>query len=137
MSDKTELWQFYQMVKFEALEPINFRRFGVITACNPGSEPLSDAVNAQRNRDMVAEFITKGWRYMAVNVGSPDMTWCEPSFVVEASQADLHRVSKKTQQNAYYWVDNGMLILVPVNLAPEFQPVVIGRFEHSVVESMK
>ncbi|WP_161569593.1 DUF3293 domain-containing protein [Veronia nyctiphanis] len=130
MPESSILWKHYQTPCFDVPTSIDFSSFGIITASNPESIAHTDAQNNERNAQLEHYISECGWEYVSLTAGSPDMLWQESSFAVKANRSDLFAVSETWQQNAFYWVNNKNLILVPVLLAPHFQPVNLGHFDN-------
>jgi hypothetical protein len=96
------------------------RRFTLITAQNPFSQPLPDAENAKRNNQMRLEIETRGWAYGDSSGSSPDQTWREDGFVIwDAPVQDVLELGRRFEQNAIVygeadrvalgWCDTGEL----------------------------
>lgn len=72
-----------------------------VTACNPGSMPLSDEENRARTECLRDSLIAPGMRfYPGVAVGDDD-SWREASFLVlDLSEGDALGLAKRFGQNA-------------------------------------
>src|SRR6186713_2327069 len=53
-----------------------------ITAWNPGSQPLDEAVNRQRNDALARDAAAGGFGILRGRGHSPDRDWCEESYLV-------------------------------------------------------
>ncbi|MFP3589312.1 DUF3293 domain-containing protein, partial [Paraburkholderia sp. SIMBA_055] len=54
-----------------------------VTACNPFSEPLDDAANAERQETLAVELMQRGWTFIEGVGQHPSNDWTgEASFLV-------------------------------------------------------
>ena len=58
------------------------RRFSLVTAANPRSEPWSDTDNALRNFELDESLIAYGWEYDQSLGSSPTGEWYEKGFII-------------------------------------------------------
>ena len=105
-----EIWLAYCEPYFQFQAQYDRAQFAVITAWNPGSKPLSDKDNNQRNlnlfEDLAHCYSQKVW------VGNQDFSWKEESFAVAITKELAVRLGKKYQQNAVYFVEKDRLFLL-------------------------
>lgn len=76
-----------------------------LTACNPHSQPLAAAANAQRQAALASELTRRGLAF-ATGVGQhPDNGWPgEASYLVFGLDLDAaKRLAAQLQQNAFVW----------------------------------
>ena len=76
----------------------------IMTACNPRSEPLSEAVNIARHQALGAELAEAGITAM-LNVGydPADPTWSEPGYTLPgADMATAVDLARRWEQNAVF-----------------------------------
>jgi hypothetical protein len=72
-----------------------------VTACNPGSVPLSDDENRARTDELRETLVETGLRFYAGVAVAPDGDWREPSFLVlDLSEGDALRLAREFEQNA-------------------------------------
>jgi len=76
-----------------------------VTACNPTSQSLDDAANAQRHADLREELQRLGLPFLEGAGRHPDNGWpAEPSFLVLGLEFDEAReLGNRWQQNAVVW----------------------------------
>ncbi|GAL37988.1 hypothetical protein JCM19240_2912 [Vibrio maritimus] len=110
MSIDAQLWSAYSSIAMRFLTEWECDSYAVITACNPRSRKLSDEENCIKNRELernLADFC-----HVSVNVGDPSFEWVEASFAVDIPFSQACELAQKYEQNAIYWVENGVLFLV-------------------------
>lgn len=72
----------------------------LISACNPWSQPLSDAANARRTGDLRRRIEASGCRWKPARGRSPDSSWIEPGFLVQADDDRVDAWARHFQQHA-------------------------------------
>lgn len=110
MSIDAYLWRAYSEICIEFITEWDSENYVIITAWNPQSRKLSNELNRIKNLDL--EQRLKIYDYQNVKVGNPSFSWVEDSFAVEMTLAQGCELAQKYQQNAIYWVENGVLFLV-------------------------
>jgi hypothetical protein len=110
MSIDAQLWSAYSNIAMHFLTAWECDSYAVITACNPRSHQLSDEENCIKNRELERNLV--GFQHASVNVGDPSFEWVEASFAVDISFSLACELAQKYEQNAIYWVENGVLFLV-------------------------
>jgi hypothetical protein len=110
MSIDAQLWSAYSSIAIRFLSDWECGRYAIITACNPRSRKLSDQENCIKNRELQRNLAH--FHYASVNVGDPSFEWVEASFAVDISLSQACELAQKYEQNAIYWVENGVLSLV-------------------------
>ncbi|MCF4173986.1 DUF3293 domain-containing protein [Vibrio sp. McD22-P3] len=110
MSIDAHLWRAYSEIRIEFITEWDCKNYVIITAWNPQSRKLSNELNCIKNLDL--EQRLKIYDYQNVKVGNPSFSWVEDSFAVEMTLTQGCELAQKYQQNAIYWVENGVLFLV-------------------------
>ncbi|MGR5502386.1 DUF3293 domain-containing protein [Vibrio sp. DNB22_10_4] len=110
MSIDAQLWSAYSSIVMRFLTEWECESYAVITAFNPRSRKLSDEENCIKNREL--EQNLADFHHVSVNVGDPSFEWVEASFAVDISFSQACELAQKYEQNAIYWVENGVLFLV-------------------------
>lgn len=110
MSIDARLWRAYSNIAMRFLSRWECSSYAIITACNPRSQKLSDEANCIKNRMLEQDLL--GFHYGRVNVGDPSFDWVEASFSVDITLLQACELAQKYEQNAIYWVENGVLFLV-------------------------
>ncbi|GMQ45538.1 DUF3293 domain-containing protein [Vibrio sp. 10N] len=110
MSIDAQLWRAYSRIAMRFLSEWECDSFAIITAFNPRSQKVSEEENCIKNLTLERDFA--GFPYVSVNVGDPSFEWVEASFAVHMPLAQACELAQKYEQNAIYWVENGVLFLV-------------------------
>jgi hypothetical protein len=78
-----------------------------ITACNPRSERLDDAVNRERQAALAAQLATQGLVIIAGIGQHPANDWPgEPSYLVPGlTRTAAQQLGRQFEQNAIIWAD--------------------------------
>ncbi len=76
-----------------------------VTACNPFSEPLDDAANAERQKILAVELTQRGLTFIEGVGQHPSNDWAgEPSFLVlGVSVEEAKELGARFGQNAIVW----------------------------------
>lgn len=83
--------------------PDGLTRVDVITAANPASDPLPDAANAARNRDLEAQLRHRRLVHTHAVGRSPDGSWSEASFAVfDADDEAVLQLARDHGQHAVF-----------------------------------
>lgn len=84
------------------LEEEGCRCFAIITACNPGSQPLSGDSNAERQAQLECELLEGDYEPFAAENVADDAAWPveESCFVPELEEADACALAADFGQNA-------------------------------------
>lgn len=120
----SELWDIYKSAVFLSCQPFGLsERYAIITACNPKGEFLSGCENLARDYQL-QRFITKQNANCRCVYGcSPDLTYREKSWMVNFDKQQAIEVGKAFEQNAIYWVEDGLLFLTPCLSSEIEEPV--------------
>lgn len=110
MSIDAQLWRVYSSVAMRFLAEWESDSYAIITACNPRSRKLSNNENCIKNRKLERDLAD--FHFASVNVGDPSFEWVEASFAVDIPFSQACELAQKYEQNAIYWVENGVLFLV-------------------------
>lgn len=87
--------------------------FGIVTACNPRGQTISDEENLQATVALRDALTTEKHFFFPVTGGSPDFTHAEPGFgVLFQSIEEAASWGKRFQQEAVFWVKEGSVLLV-------------------------
>ncbi|QSX33097.1 DUF3293 domain-containing protein [Shewanella avicenniae] len=126
-----QLWQHYQNSCFLLTQYLNPPcAFAIITASNPLGILLSSSQNRLRDKQLQQDIHQSGCAYRAMMGASPDLQHMEKSWAVYLDQASAHQLAHKYQQNAFYYVENGHIHLIPCHSKAE--PVTMGEFSQYV-----
>lgn len=89
------------------------RRFGIITAFNPGDVLVSEEANREADLRLAEELDIRGIRRFRVTGGSPDFSHAEPGWGAESgSLEDSVLLGRMFGQAAVFWVHDDVLTLV-------------------------
>lgn len=105
----------YLKVRFRAELPTAGlpSRFGIITACNPDGQTVSDERNALATERLRSDLIKKNHVIFPVTGGSEDFSHAEPGFgVLLTSPEEAIQWGKDFRQEAIFWVEEGNVRLV-------------------------
>jgi hypothetical protein len=83
----------------------------LISACNPWSQPLPETENARRHQDLRGQIESSRCAWRAARGRSPDSSWIEPGFLVQAP-IDLVDVWARA------WQQHAVLVLRGAGQAP-------------------
>jgi hypothetical protein len=110
----SDLWDIYKSAVFLSCQPFGLsERYAIITAFNPKGKTLTDCENRARDYRL-QEFIAQQKANNRCVYGcSPDLTHREKSWMVNFDKDKAIEVGKAFDQNAIYWVENGVLFLTP------------------------
>lgn len=72
----------------------------LISACNPWSQPLSEAENARRHQNLRSQIESSQCDWRAARGRSPDFSWIEPGFLVRAPVDLVDDWARAWQQHA-------------------------------------
>jgi hypothetical protein len=117
----------YSSTKFIIIEKFTVpQSFAIITAHNPNGVICNVNENNifDANLRLTLHAIKEIKCFSPLIGCSPDMSHHEDSYAVEISKIHAFEVSKKFNQNAFYWVEKGQLTIVPVKLD--------GMAEHNI-----
>jgi hypothetical protein len=88
------------------------QRFAILTAYNPGSQPLSQEENQRRHRQLESEIQRLGLAYTPSLSTSPEGTWAEEGFAVFAiGLEEALALGRKFEQQAVVWGEGGRVFL--------------------------
>ncbi|MDX2006821.1 MAG: DUF3293 domain-containing protein [Meiothermus sp.] len=80
------------------------RKFAIITAHNPQSEPLPEKENRQRNKALEQDLMSDSLEYTFSIGESPDGTWVEEGFAVfDLELEKALKLGRKYGQHAILW----------------------------------
>lgn len=126
------MWEAYRKVVFRLQEPLDpGGTFSIVTADNPRGE-ISDAlVNRRAERALFQELLL--WCKPSRLQGcSPDGGHCESSFAAPITRRQARALAERYRQNALYYVEKGVLYLVPCRTDDRRQER-LGLFAERVV----
>jgi hypothetical protein len=88
--------------------------FGVVTACNPDGQTVTDEENRQATDTLRRALTAEGHFFFPVTGGSPDFSHTEHGFgVLFKSTDEAVSWGKRFQQEAIFWIQEGRVQLVP------------------------
>jgi hypothetical protein len=94
-----------------AVDHLGGRSF-VVTAWNPGSEPLSRVENAERNNALLDELRNSDAELRDALGCAPDGSWCEESYLVNGpSSRSLRKVARQFGQEAIFELTQDELVV--------------------------
>lgn len=110
----SDLWDIYKSAVFLSCQPFGLsERYAIITACNPKGEMLTDCENRARDYRLQKLMSQHKANYRCVYGCSPDLSYREKSWMVNLEKDQAIEVGKAFDQNAIYWVEDGLLFLTP------------------------
>ncbi|KFZ39018.1 hypothetical protein HR45_01055 [Shewanella mangrovi] len=126
-----QLWQHYQNSCFLLTQCLNPPcSFAIITASNPLGTILSTSQNRLRDKQLQRDIHQSGCAYRALVGASLDLQHMEKSWAIYMDQQTAYQLAHKYQQNAFYFVEEGNIQLLPCHC--DAQPVQMGPFEQFV-----
>lgn len=117
----------YAVDKKDALNPLHLeahfaaelppsglpRRFGIVTAYNPGSRNASAEANARADAELAARLERERLEHFRVTGRSRDGSHQEPGYgIVAASPEDIRPLSRRFRQEAFFWVEDGTVFVI-------------------------
>ncbi|MGR5205862.1 MULTISPECIES: DUF3293 domain-containing protein [Vibrio] len=105
-----KLWNAYAGSVFRFKTQWQVSSYAVITAWNPNSNQRSKEENCISNQALEKQL--NHVNYVPVTVGDDSFEWYEESYAVELSPAEAIILAKTFDQNAIYYVVNGVLYLI-------------------------
>jgi hypothetical protein len=152
MKSSKEVMQLYAKTIFSVVEKFEFpRSFAIITAYNPEGvisnaniNSLYDAGLRKHLTDNKQTLLLGSSSLKDENIKkfhpiigcSPDMFHQEISYVIDVSKEAAFEIADKFKQNAYFWVDNGQLSIIPVKLKG-VNELSIGMLKLRIIPSTK
>lgn len=127
----------YQNAHFRAeLPPAGLpSRFGIITACNPEGQDVSDEENILATERLRSDLMQEGLVMFPVTGGSADFSHAEPGFgVLLKSLEETVQWGQRFRQEAVFWVEEGTVRLVPCRNG---DVVEIGNWEKLSIPSSR
>lgn len=126
------LWQSYQCSIFLSHQALSAAiDCAIISAQNPAGQPAHPQLNLRRDKELQAWLNKYRLPYRSVIGSSPDLSFQEKSWLVVCDKTQAITLARQFEQNAIYWVEQGVLYLVPVLLTE--QEVCLGSFEERLV----
>ncbi|MCL9773362.1 DUF3293 domain-containing protein [Vibrio methylphosphonaticus] len=130
MCVNAQLWDSYANACFRFEGEWRAKQYAIITAWNPRSIHLSNDYNIIKNNELIIDIY--GRSKLKVVVGDANFDWYEESYAVEMTLLEACDLGQKYHQNAIYYVDNGVLLLVPCD--GERQPKNLGLLSQYVAD---
>ncbi len=88
-------------------------RFGIVTACNPGSRIAPPEANELADAELGRALAAAGLPHFRVTGGSPDGAHREPGYGIDADSPETVRpFSRRFRQEAFYWVEGGAVFVI-------------------------
>ncbi|MEL4439818.1 DUF3293 domain-containing protein [Shewanella algae] len=121
------LWQYYQSACFLLTQSFSSAvPFAIVTAHNPLGQKLTSCQNRLLDRQLQHDIDKLGIPYRAIIGAADDLSHMEKSWALFLDKAAAIELASKYRQNALYYVDSGLLTLVPC-LKGE-REVALGQF---------
>lgn len=134
-SQVSQLWEQYQQVKFRWSESaFEEDTFAIVTAWNPRSRVQDQVINRIKQQKLVTYLMTNRITFSQILCGNADFSYSEPSLAIRAEEKKALNLAMLYQQNAFYWVTNGKILLKPAILR-HLPCVPMGNFEDYLVPS--
>lgn len=127
----------YRNVRFLAVKPPDGwpERFGIVTAWNPMDRSSTADENAAAHGRLVAKVKKERLVSFSVTGGSTDMKHREPGLgIVFAREEDAVMWGQEFDQRAVFWIENGMLWLVPCGKGAK---ECLGGWESRIIPEQK
>ncbi|MEP2775059.1 MAG: DUF3293 domain-containing protein [Luteolibacter sp.] len=104
----------YKKARFRAIEPEGDwpEEFGVVTACNPAGEPISERENAERTRQLEVLLLEAGRVIFPVTGYDPNSPHEEAGFGVVCGKDEILRLGRLWKQEAVFWIVKGKVWLL-------------------------
>ncbi|MCL1074637.1 DUF3293 domain-containing protein [Shewanella dokdonensis] len=126
-----QLWQHYLDSCFLLSQPLSSSLpFAIITAHNPLGQVLEPCQNRLRDRALQGDIEQLLVPYRIIIGTAADLSHMEKSWAVFVSKVQAAELAKKYQQNAFYYVADNVLSLVPCLAGVQEQQ--IGDFRQRV-----
>ena len=116
--DNRELREAFMKARFRAEEPEDGwpKSFGVVTACNPDGETISETENAELTQRLEVSLLEAGKVIFPVTGYDLDSDHEEPGFgVVCQKREEILKLGRKSEQVAVFWVEDGQVWLLFCN----------------------
>ncbi|MCE9791040.1 MULTISPECIES: DUF3293 domain-containing protein [Shewanella] len=108
------LWQYYQSACFFLTQSFSSAvPFAIVTAHNPLGQKLTSCQNRLLDRQLQHDIDKLGIPYRAIIGAADDLSHMEKSWALFLDKAAAIELAFKYRQNALYYVDKGLLTLVP------------------------
>ncbi len=85
-----------------ALKPLPGQPWSLISACNPRSQPLPDALNEARQQQLRERIEAAGVVWRPARGRAADFSWLEPGFLVAAELPLVDRWARAFEQHAIW-----------------------------------
>lgn len=108
------LWQCYQSACFLLTQSFSSTiPFAIVTAHNPLGQKLTSSQNRLLDRQLQGDIDKLGIPYRAIIGAAEDLSHMEKSWALFLDKTEAIELALKYHQNALYYVNNGILTLVP------------------------
>lgn len=122
------LWEQYKSTVFLCHQQLaDHIDFAIISAQNPAGRIENPYVNLRLDKELNVLLDTLHFPYRSITGAARDGSFQEKSWVVLCEKAQAVSMARRFQQNAIYWVEDGVLYLVPVLLNANEE--CLGRFK--------
>lgn len=126
------LWKIYQQTWFfrtctQALPD----QFTILTACNPRSAITCDSDNEGRQQRLCEQLTAAGYKTESLLAGDRLKHYTEASVIADCQRDVAMDVCIECQQNAYFWVSDDQLWLMPGLLKQ--QPTQFALFSQRII----
>lgn len=90
--------------------------YAIITVWNPLGTPLTEQQNHARDLEFVVQLEQYALPHSPMHGYAPEGDYHEEGWAIQTSWTLAKRMAQQWQQNAFYWVTQGKLFLVPAQL---------------------
>lgn len=120
-----KLWQAYREVVFTGPAVPEYNAFAIVTAWNPRSRLVSQQDNDTAQANLEARLRQQGVEFSPITGGSRNGDWQEYGIAVDMSLNASIALARELDQNAIYYVVDGVVSCVPV-LLEGLEETVVG-----------
>jgi hypothetical protein len=135
MSENEQIMALYATTVFKLAKQATLpTSFAIITAHNPLGVICDATTNAQYNLALKQHLATHNavTQLQPIIGCAPDMSHQEASYLIELPKHHAFSIAKQFKQNAYFWVENDNLSIVPVMLHAVSETA-IGSFKARLI----
>jgi hypothetical protein len=111
-------------------EPDWSRAFAILTACNPGGRKQDAEANEKSSKKLRQALSRKSLPKYRITAVSEDWSHEEKSFAVWGlTHTTAAQIGREFAQDAYFWVENGVVTVHSCQLENAVPPATLGRWE--------
>ena len=110
-------WQSYREAVFANItsKHTNIGHFALVSVFNPHGNTYSKRQNLRLAIKVKQYLKRRGIEYQEIWAGSKDMAYRELTLIIKSSYSEANKVAFFAKQNAFHYVRNSMLFLIPTN----------------------